>query len=141
MKNYVHTLLIACAAMLCGITSLHAQKAPSYDGTTSYVVEFNNSKLYLTSVGAGKNLQTQNGTLETATDLQLWSFVGTASKFQLKNKAGEYISYSTTASRLQASTSEDANGFTLVSGGTTWQLKWLGAPDGKAFMKKHSFVK
>ena len=136
MKNNAHSMLLALAATLCSIFNLHAQKAPNFDGTTHYVVEFNNSRLYLTSTGNGQNLQTKGGTLENASDRQLWSFVGTNSKFQLKNKAGEYATYNSAASRFQASATEDASGFILVSGGTTWQLKWLGTSDGKAFMNQ-----
>ena len=137
MKNHSHARsVLTLFLLILGITILHAQKAPTYDGSASYVIEFSNSKLYLTSQGTGQNLQTQPGTLDGATNRQLWAFVGTANKFQLRNQAGEYASYSTTSSRLQASAQEDASGFTLVGSGSTWQLKWLGASDGKAFMNQ-----
>lgn len=128
LLSILFTFLVPLAAV--------AQKLPSFGGDTYYVVEFSNSRLLLTSVGTGANLQTRSGSMDAATDRQLWRLVGTQSQFQLQNRAGEYATYSTAASRMQATTAQDASGWALVSGGTTWQLKWLGATDGKAYMNQ-----
>jgi len=113
-----------------------ALTTPNYSEEVYYLMQFTNSKLYITAGNNGANVTTQQGSLSDATDKQLWRFVGTKAKFQLVNKAGQYATYSTSAERMQAGTSEDASGWTLVSSSTYYQLKWLGASDSKAYINQ-----
>lgn len=130
----LRTLLTLCLAMVA--TCIMALEEPDYTGQTFYIINFTRSNLYLTAGGNNANLTTQAGTLSTATDQQQWCMVGTAGKFQLKNKAGQYAVYSTSASRLQASASEDASGWSLSVSGTSYEMKWLGATGSQAFMNQ-----
>lgn len=127
-------LLLLLSALLPALG--WALVTPTFDGSTYYLVKFNNSGLCLTALGTDANLQTQAGEPATATDKQLWRFEGTQSNFQLINKAGQYAAYSTSAARIQASANADASGWALVSGGSYYELKWLGATDTKAYMNQ-----
>ncbi len=135
MKKILVTLLsIIC--QLAAINSAWALTTPTFNDETYYVIQFSNSQLLLTAGNNNANLTTQSGTLATATDKQLWKFVGTQSKFQLVNKAGQYAVYSTSASRIQAQANEDSKGWSLLNSDTYWQLKWLGASGNNAYMNQ-----
>ena len=116
--------------------SLWALVAPAYNTDKFYIVKFTNSTLLLTAHSEGERLTTQQGSLTDYTDKQMWKFVGTAGKFQLVNKEGLYAAYSTASQRILASATQDEKGWTLNDRGTTWELKWLGATDGKAYMNQ-----
>lgn len=125
------------ALLLCLLPTLaSALTTPQFNEEKYYVVQFTNSQLYLTAGNDNANLTTQQGSLDAATDKQLWRFVGSESNFQMINKAGQYAVYSTSASRMQGAKSEDANGWSLVNGNTTWQLKWKGASGDQAYMNQ-----
>ncbi|MCD8303519.1 MAG: glycoside hydrolase family 95 protein [Prevotellaceae bacterium] len=109
---------------------------PDFGSETYYMIEFTNSSLYLTAGDNNANLTTQEGTYDTATDQQLWRFVGSQSSLQLVNKAGQYAVYSSSASRLQASATEDASGWSLTDGSSYWQLKWNGTSSSEAYMNQ-----
>lgn len=135
MKKYLF-LLLAFSFQLSMFNFVQALTTPKFNTETYYIIQFNNSQLYLTGGNNGANLTTQQGTLTTATDKQLWKFVGSQSGFQLQNKAGQYAVYSTSASRIQGQTSEDASGWSLAEGDTFWQLQWMGTSDSKAYMNQ-----
>ena len=130
-KTFVTLLSIVCQLMVVG--SAWALTTPKFNAENYYMIKFSNSQLYLTAGNDNANLTTQQGSLSTATDKQLWKFVGTQSKFQLVNKAGQYAVYS---SKIQAQTNEDASGWSLASGGSYWQLKWLGTSAAEAYMNQ-----
>jgi len=110
---------------------------PEFNAEKYYVIQFCNSLLFLTGNDDNANLTTQEGTLSTASDKQLWKFVGTRTGFQMVNKAGQYACYSSSASRIQASSSEDASGWSLLANGSAyWQLKWKGTSTTKAYMNQ-----
>ena len=96
------TLLCTIAALLVVMVA-QAITTPAFDSEKYYLIQFSNSQLYLTGGANDANLTTQQGSLSTATDKQLWRFVGTQSNCQLVNKAGQYAVYSTSASRMQRS--------------------------------------
>ncbi|MBQ0020947.1 MAG: glycoside hydrolase N-terminal domain-containing protein [Bacteroidales bacterium] len=133
MKN-LRSYILVCMAFIA--TTAMALVTPEFNADKYYIIKFSNSQLLLTGGNNGANLTTQNGDLATVTDKQLWKFVGSATKCQLVNKAGQYAQYSTSASRIQANSAEDASGWELANGATYWQLKWLGASDGKAYMNQ-----
>ena len=89
MKRIVFFLSIIMGCQLARVHSLFALTAPAYNQEKFYLIQFSNSKLYLTAGSNNANLTTQQATLESATDRQLWKFVGTQSGFQLVNKAGQ----------------------------------------------------
>ncbi len=128
--------LLALAAIVLLPAASSAQTAPKYNEEVYYVVQFSNSQLLLTAGADNANLTTQNGSLTDHTDKQLWKFVGTQSNCQLQNKAGQYASYSTSASRIQAAANSDESGWALQANNGAWELKWRGASDSKAFMNQ-----
>lgn len=134
MKKSMHLLLVLASLLVPSLAQ--ALTSPKYNQEVYYLVKFNNSQLYLTAGNTGANLTTQQGTLTNASDKQLWKFVGTSTKFQLVNKAGQYAQYSTTASRIQAADAQDESGWTLNNKTTTWELKWKGTTDSKAYMNQ-----
>ena len=136
MKRILFILSLIVNSQLLIVNSVMALTTPRFNEEKFYIIQFTNSKLYLTAGNNNANLTTQQGTLETATNKQLWKFVGTQANFQLVNKAGQYAVYNTSASRLQGKTSTDASGWTLVDGTTYWQLKWTGTSDAKAYMNQ-----
>ncbi len=130
----IRQFLALMAAILLPMTS-NAQTAPKYNEDVYYLISFINSKLCATAGANGANLTIQNGSLTSHTDKQLWKFTGTASKLQLQNKAGQYAIVS--GGYLKASSSSDPSGWTLSAKNGGWELKWLGATDGKAFMNQY----
>lgn len=136
MKRFFSFITLIASFQLTMVNSFAALTTPKFNEERFYLIQFTNSQLYLTAGNNEANLTTQQGSLETATNKQLWKFVGTQSSFQLVNKAGQYASYSTSASRITGSTSEDASGWALVNGNTYWQLKWGGTSDSKAYMNQ-----
>ena len=130
------TLFILFIIQLSAFNLASALTTPKFNSDTYYVIQFINSQLYLTAGNNGANLTTQQGNLESATDKQLWKFVGSLASFQLVNKAGQYAAYSTSASRIQAQNAADASGWTLTNNTTYWQLKWAGTSDSKAYMNQ-----
>ncbi|MBQ8968697.1 MAG: glycoside hydrolase family 95 protein [Bacteroidaceae bacterium] len=134
MKRLTAFLIFSFSHFL--IFSLVAITTPQFNEEKYYIIQFTNSKLYLTAGNNNANLTTQQGTLETVTDKQLWKFVGSQSNLQLVNKANQYAVYSTSASRIQAQTSTDGSGWSLANGTTYWQLKWRGTSDSKAYMNQ-----
>ena len=130
------TLFILFILQLSAFNLASALTTPKFNSDTYYVIQFINSQLYLTAGNNGANLTTQQGNLESATDKQLWKFVGSLASFQLVNKAGQYAAYSTSASRIQAQNAADASGWTLTNNTTYWQLKWAGTSDSKAYMNQ-----
>ena len=134
MKKSMHLLLVLASLLVPSLAQ--ALTSPKYNQEVYYLVKFNNSQLYLTAGNTGANLTTQQGTLTNASDKQLWKFVGTSTKFQLVNKAGQYAQYSTIASRIQAADAQDESGWTLNNKTTTWELKWKGTTDSKAYMNQ-----
>ena len=131
MKNIRNILLLAMLLVAGKATAL---TTPEFNAAKYYIIQFTNSQLYLTGGGDNTNLTTQKGTFETASDKQLWKFVGDVNSFQLINKAGQYANYN--GSRIQGATSEDAKGWMLTSGATSWQMKWLGATSNQAYMNQ-----
>lgn len=127
-------ILLACLALIA--TAAMALVTPEFNAEKYYVIQFENSGLLLTAGNNGANLTTQNGEIGSATDKQMWKFVGSEQSFQLINKAGQYAAYSTTASRLQAAKEKDGKGWSLANGNNYWQMKWLGANDDKAYMNQ-----
>lgn len=126
---------------LMTIVALLAQMAlalttPEFNAEKYYAIQFKNSQLFLTAGNTGANITTQSGTISNATDKQLWKFVGSATSFQLVNKAGQYAVYSTTASRVQAASSQDAQGWALTATDAYQQLKWLGATGSQAYINQ-----
>ena len=136
MRRIAFILALLASWQLAIVNSAKALTTPAFNGETFYIIKFSNSQLLLTAGNDNANLTTQSGTLQTATDKQLWAFVGTQSKFQLVNKAGQYAVYSTSASRIQAQDSEDTKGWTLTNNDTYWQLKWLGTTASQAYMNQ-----
>ncbi|MBP5515001.1 MAG: glycoside hydrolase family 95 protein [Bacteroidaceae bacterium] len=130
------TLLLIAAFSHFLITSALALTTPKFNAESYYIIQFSNSQLYLTAGNNGANLTTQQGTIETATDKQLWKFVGSLASFQLVNKAGQYAAYSTSAGRIQAQTTADGSGWSLANSTTYWQMKWAGTSDSKAYMNQ-----
>lgn len=133
MKQFRNILTVACALV---VSTTMALVTPEYNTEKYYIIRFANSQLLLTAGQNGSNLTTQQGDPKNCTDKQLWKFSGTASNFQLVNKEGQFAAYSTTAQRILASDKQDDKGWTLNSKGTTWEMKWQGANDGKAFMNQ-----
>lgn len=129
------TQLCTIAALLVVMVA-QAIKTPAFDSEKYYLIQFSNSQLYLTGGANDANLTTQQGSLSTATDKQLWRFVGTQSNCQLVNKAGQYAVYSTSTSRMQGRTKADDSGWELTDGTTYWQLKWAGTSDAKAYINQ-----
>lgn len=120
------------------VSLLSAQTSPTFDGKTMHVIQFSNSKFAVARTGTDANVKTY--TLNEENDDQLWSFTGSALKCQIRNKSGEYITYN--GSRLQTSANEDASGWKLeqsshTSYKTSWELKWLGASDNKAYVNQY----
>ena len=83
------TLFILFILQLSAFNLASALTTPKFNSDTYYVIQFINSQLYLTAGNNGANLTTQQGNLESATDKQLWKFVGSLASFQLVNKAGQ----------------------------------------------------
>jgi alpha-L-fucosidase 2 len=129
-------IALCFAICLSTIGNALALTSPKFNEEAYYLLQFSNSQLCLTAAANGANLTTQQASLATATDRQLWKFVGSQSSFQLVNKAGQYATYSTSASRIQGNSAKDASGWALTDGSTYWQLKWLGATDTKAYMNQ-----
>lgn len=124
-------LLQTCLAFLC------AQVSPTFDGKTLHVIQFSNSKFTIARMGTDANVQTVS--LDSEDAAQLWTFTGSAVKCQICNKGGEYLTYN--GSRLQTSSNEDASGWKLeqssnTSYKTSWELKWLGTSDSKAYVNQ-----
>ncbi len=136
MKRILFILSLIVNYQLSIVNSAMALTTPKFNEEKFYLIQFSNSKLYLTAAGSNANLTTEQATLESATDKQLWKFVGTQSNFQLMNKAGQYAAYSTTASRIQSQTSTDASGWSLKDGTTYWQMKWNGTSGTLAYMNQ-----
>ena len=130
------TLFLLFILQLSAINFISALTTPKFNDESYYIIQFTNSQLYLTAGSNGANLTTQQGNIETATDKQLWKFVGSLASFQLVNKAGQYAAYSTSASRIQAQNAADASGWSLTNNTTYWQLKWAGTSDSKAYMNQ-----
>lgn len=129
-------IALCFAICLSAIGNALALTSPKFNEEAYYLLQFSNSQLCLTAAANGANLTTQQASLATATDRQLWKFVGSQSSFQLVNKAGQYATYSTSASRIQGNSAKDASGWALTDGSTYWQLKWLGTSDTKAYMNQ-----
>lgn len=134
MKNLRKAL--GMVTLLIPSLVMAALTTPKFNTEKYYLIQFNNSQLVLTGGNDNANLTTQKGSLTSATDKQLWKFVGSQESFQLQNKAGQYAVYSTSAARIQGQTSQDSNPWSLVNSGTYWQLKWTGASDNKAYMNQ-----
>ncbi len=134
MKN-LRLLLTTLLATLLPMAA-HALTEPDYDSETYYLIQFSNSQLYLTAGDNDANMTTESASLSSYTDKQAWRFVGSASSLQLVNKEGQYATYSSSASRLQASDSEDASGWTLVDNDTYYELKWKGVSTSYAYMNQ-----
>ena len=132
---FILTLIVSCQFSI--VNSLLALTVPAFNEEKFYLIQFSNSQLYLTGGNNNANLTTQQGSLTTATNKQLWKFVGNRDNFQLVNKAGQYAVYASSASRIQGQTKADASGWTLADGGSFWQLKWLGTSDAKAYMNQY----
>ncbi len=132
----IKQLLTLMAAILLPMVSSNAQTAPKFNEEVYYIVQFSNSQLLLTAGTNNANLTTQAGSLEEHTDKQLWKLVGTQSNFQLVNKSNQYATYSTTAARIQATTTSDASGWSLQTNNGAWEMKWLGTSDSKAYMNQ-----
>jgi len=130
MRNLIWTIVVLLVPSLA-----QAMTTPEFGEDKYYLIQFCNSKLFLTGGNNGANLTTQEGSLSSATDKQLWKFTGSETNFQLVNKAGQYAVYSTSAARIQGGTSEDASGWALVTG-TSWQMKWAGTSESKAYMNQ-----
>ncbi len=128
--------LLALAAIVLLPIASSAQTAPKYNEEVYYLVQFANSQLLLTAGANGANLTTQAGSLSNHTDKQLWKFVGTQSNFQLVNKSEQYATYSTSASRIQATATSDESGWTLQANNGAWEMKWRGATGSEAFMNQ-----
>ncbi len=129
MRNVFYTLL----AMLLPLNAM-ALTTPDYTGGTYYLVQFTNSELYLTAAASDANITTESASLSSYTDKQVWRFVGTSSNFQLQNRDGQYAVYQN--SKVQASTSEDASGWSLDNQSTYYQIKWNGTSDSQAYMNQ-----
>ncbi len=129
------TLALGIVAIMLPAVA-QAITTPEFGEEKYYIIQFSNSQLCLTAGNDNANLTTQEGSVSTATDKQLWRFAGTQSNLQLINKAGQYAVYSTSASRMQAAASEDASGWALTDGSSYWQLKWGGATDSYAYMNQ-----
>lgn len=132
-----HRILFLIISLQSCFAFLNAQVAPKFDGSTTYVIQFSNSKFAVARIGTDENVQTL--TLDAESETQLWTFTGNTSKCQIQNKNGEYITYN--GSRLQTSATEDASGWALeVSSNsnykTSYELKWLGASDTKAYVNQ-----
>ena len=136
MKRFLLIIATLAGLLPASVCSTSALVTPSFNDDAYYIIQFSNSQLLLTAGNNGADLTTQSGTLQSASDKQLWKFVGSESKFQLVNKAGQYAAYSTSAARLQAEATADAAGWALANGTTYWQLKWLGTSDSKAYMNQ-----
>lgn len=132
--KHLRKILLACCVLIT--TTAMALTTPEFNAEKYYAIQFVNSQLLLTAGNNSANLTTQSGTLTTATEKQLWKFVGNESSFQLISKSGQYATYSTSANRLQASGSQDANGWSLANGTTYWQLKWKGTSSTQAYMNQ-----
>ena len=127
-------LIVSCQFLI--VNSAMALTTPAFNEEKFYLIQFSNSQLLLTAGNNNANLTTQQGTLATATDKQLWRFVGSQANFQLVNKAGQYAAYSTSSSRIQGQTAADASGWSLTGTATYWQMKWAGTSDSKAYMNQ-----
>ncbi len=136
MKRILSILSVIVGCQLAIVNSALGLTTPQFNGDKFYLIKFVNSQLYLTAGNNGGNLTTQSGSLESATDKQLWKFVGNQNTFQLMNKAGQYAVYSTSASRIQGQGSSDASGWSLANGTTYWQMKWLGTSASQAYMNQ-----
>ena len=136
MKRLLSILAIIVTCQFSIVNSASALTTPQFNEDKFYLVQFINSKLYLTAGSNNANLTTQQGSLATATDKQLWKFVGSQSSFQLVNKAGQYAVYSTSASRIQGQTGSDASGWSLAGTATYWQMKWNGTSASQAYMNQ-----
>ncbi len=127
--------IVGLMALLLIPAGAQALLTPEFNSDKYYLIQFNNSKLCLTASSNGSNLTTEASSEDKA-EKQQWRFVGSESNVQLQNKAGQYAVYSTAASRLQASSSEDASGWIMVNSSTSWQLKWAGTSNEKAYMNQ-----
>lgn len=134
MRNF-RALLGFCVSLLLPAVA-RAVTTPEFNAEKYYIIQFANSRLLLTGGNLGANLTTQSGTLETATDKQLWRFVGSTGDFQLVNKAGQYAVYATGVARIQASAGEDAAGWSLGVLSSTLQMKWKGTTSSQAYMNQ-----
>lgn len=114
---------------------MHAQQSPGFVAGatqgTPCILQFANSRLVMTSMGAGKELQTHPLRLDD--ESQQWRLVGTADRFQMVNPQGLYVSY--VRPKFQASSKPDKSGFTLVRSTSdryadAWEVRWLGVRSG-----------
>ena len=123
MKRTILSLMVLAVSM----TAMCVTK-PDFNSDTYYILMFQNSRLYLTGgVTSGANMKIQEGSLDSYTDRQVWKFVGTASQFQLVNKAGQYVTIASEGDLLKCSKSEDSKGWALDDRGSTIQIQWLGS--------------
>ena len=76
------------------------EDAPEY-----WWIQFCQGSAVIADQGADANVQTAT---KAYTDAQLWMLVGDESSFYMKNKAGRYLSWSTTESRFQTTESAES---------------------------------
>ncbi len=133
-KKNLKKRLALWLACLCSV-SASAITTPAYNTDTYYLVQFDNSKLYLTAGNNGSNITTEKATLDSYTDKQVWRFEGNSSNLQLVNKAGQYATY--TSDRIKAASTADASGWTLVTSGNSYELKWKGATGDHTNMNQY----
>ncbi|MCD8302045.1 MAG: glycoside hydrolase family 95 protein [Prevotellaceae bacterium] len=135
MKHLLLTAVLCAASLTVSVTA-GALTTPEFNEDKYYVIQFSNSLLYLTASDDGANLTTQQGTLSTATDQQLWRFTGAVGGFQLQNKAGQYAVYDSQGGFMQASSETDASGWSLKNGSSYWEMKWAGTSSSLAYMNQ-----
>lgn len=105
---------------------------------TPCFLQFSNSRLVMSDVGAGKELQTLR--LNQSDKSQQWRMVGSAECFQMINGAGLYVSYA--GSRFCASDKPDKKGFALMRTahsqyGNAYEVRWLGAKGDMDRLNQH----
>lgn len=132
MSNLKSMLAFLVALLLPQLAP--ALTTPQYNQEVYYLLQFTNSQLLLTAGNNGSNLTTENGSLSSHTDRQLWKFVGSATGFQLVNKAGQYATYNGT--RLQANASSDASGWTLKQNSSSLEMRWKGTTASQSYMNQ-----
>ena len=90
-------------------------------------VEFKTGGHFLSDKGNGQNLTT---TAAAEADAQLWIFIGKPEGFKMKNRAGNYVTWNSGASRFaSSSTAADAVEMSFVKGKTdgTWEIQRVGS--------------
>lgn len=130
MMNIRRTMSMLLTATLVAVGAW-GQKSPTFvssanEGTACFL-QFANSRLVMSAMGANKELQTQPLNLDS-TSLQ-WRLVGTPDHFQMVNEQGLYVTY--VHPKFQATRKPDKRGFALVR--TTngrypdcYEVRWLG---------------